>query len=76
MAFSPNGNYFDYSNAELPEGYGMRRNRPFRIWMTFFNYFLQDSFNTLEDAIQKGKSTGFDFQVYEDNRWAYTGRSL
>lgn len=37
----------------------------YRVYMTVFGFFLQDMFDTYEEALQKAKSTGFEFRITE-----------
>ena len=37
----------------------------FRVYMVCFDYYLQDMFDSYDEAVAKGKSTGFLFRVDE-----------
>jgi len=40
----------------------------YRVYYTNFQYFADALFETLQEAIQFGKSKGLEFQVYEPNK--------
>ena len=35
----------------------------YRVYMVCFDYYLQDMFTTYQDAVDKGKYTGFEYRV-------------
>ncbi len=38
----------------------------YKIYMTNFHYYLNDTFETLEAAIMHGRHKGFEFSVFKD----------
>ena len=38
-------------------------NMKYRVYMINFDYYLQDMYNTKEEAVIAGKKTGFEFSV-------------
>ena len=44
-------------------------NMKYRVYMVCFDYYLQDMFNTYQEAVNKGNSTGFLYRVdkYTEN---------
>ena len=40
-------------------------NMKYRVYMVCFDYYLQDMFNTKEEAVIAGKKTGFEFRIDE-----------
>jgi hypothetical protein len=51
--------------------YGRRDNAiptGFRIYFINFDYFAQESFSTLDEAIKYGISKGFEFSVQKDGK--------
>lgn len=39
----------------------------YQVYMLYFWYFLPGEFNTLDEAKNAGKKTGFQFKVYKDS---------
>jgi hypothetical protein len=42
----------------------MEKGKMFSVYFINFQYFMQDSFETLEAAVARGKKAGFEFTVY------------
>jgi hypothetical protein len=43
----------------------MNTNKKYRIWLTNHLYFLADEYDTMDEAIIKAKSTGFQCSIYQ-----------
>jgi hypothetical protein len=41
-----------------------RSNTMYHVYLTNFQYFAQDTFDTIEAATAYGLATGFEFQIY------------
>ena len=41
----------------------------FKVWLTNFHYFINNDqgFDSVEQAIEAGKKTGFEFTVHADH---------
>jgi len=39
----------------------------FKVWYSNFRYFSQDEFETIEDAFEHAKSTGFEATIYKND---------
>ena len=39
----------------------------YTVWMTYFGYYLEGSWDNIKDAFQVGRSTGFSFTIKKDD---------
>lgn len=50
---------------------------PYRVYFINHDYYMQQTFSSLADALQAGKSKGFDFAVHHDGEllaaWSIIG---
>lgn len=54
-----------------------KKRHPYRVYFINHDYFMQQDFISLADALAAGKSKGFDFAVYHDGEllaaWSIIG---
>lgn len=43
----------------------------FRVFLTNFGFFLQESFDNIDEAIAKGRNCGFEYAVYDNDSVVY-----
>ena len=44
----------------------------YRVFLTNFQFFLQETFDNIDEAIQYGRNTGFEFHVSDGENVVYS----